>query len=61
VFVPGRPFQPIPILAGKAGAHPSELYGKLLAFLTKIILGLKGVPGTNALAYYGPLCFLKVI
>jgi hypothetical protein len=35
VFVPGKPFQPSLMFAGKAGAEH-----------------LKGVPGTNTLAYY---------
>jgi hypothetical protein len=44
--------------AGEAGAYPSEApfrcstLGSLLALPTNIRLGWKGLPGTNALAYY---------
>jgi hypothetical protein len=43
---------------GKARAYPSEatsgvpLYGRLLASPTNIRLGWKGLPVTNAQAYY---------
>ncbi len=57
-FVPGKPFQPSLMFAGKAGAYPSEAplgaphKGRLLASPTNIRLGWKGLPGTNALTYY---------
>jgi hypothetical protein len=39
--------------AVKAGAYPKVLHsGKLLALSTNIRLSWKGLPGTNALAYY---------
>jgi hypothetical protein len=44
--VPGELFQPSLMLAGKAGAYPSE------AAFNHIKLGLKGLQGTNTLAYY---------
>ncbi len=58
MFVPGKPFQPNLMFAGKARAYPSEalsgapLYGKLLALPANIRLGWKGLPGTNTQAYY---------
>jgi hypothetical protein len=54
VLFPGRPFQPSLILANKAGAYPSETLSgaPLLALPTNIILGWKGLPGANTLAYY---------
>jgi len=57
VFVPGKPFQPCLVFAGKAGAYLSEspfktpLYGRLLALPTNTRQGWKGLPGTNTLAY----------
>ncbi len=50
MFVPGKPFQPSLMFAGKAIAYPSEapsgapLYGRLLASPTNIRLGWKGLP-----------------
>jgi hypothetical protein len=59
VFVAGKHFQPILMLVGKAGAYliveKIEMYfylGWLLAFLTNIGQGWKGLLGTNTLAYY---------
>jgi hypothetical protein len=41
------------MFAGKAGAYLSEApYSRLLSLSTNIILGWKGLAGTNALAYY---------
>jgi hypothetical protein len=31
VFVPSKPFQPVQLSAGKAGAYPSEALERLLA------------------------------
>ncbi len=52
-FVPGKPFQPSLIFVGKAWAYPSKapLYGRLLALLTNIRLGWKGLLLENTLAY----------
>jgi hypothetical protein len=51
--VPGKPFQPSLVFAGKARAYPSEapFRCKLLASPTNITLDWKGLPGTNTLAY----------
>jgi hypothetical protein len=58
-FVPGMPFQPSLMFAGKAGSYLSEvhfkcstLWGRHLSSPTNIRLGWKGLPGTNTLAYY---------
>jgi hypothetical protein len=45
------------MIAGKGGAYPNKasfrlLLARLLALPTNIRLGWKGLPGTNALAYY---------
>jgi hypothetical protein len=57
VFVPGKPFQPSLMFAGKA--EPTQvkklLGAPLLALPANIRLGWKGLPGTNTLAYYGNL------
>jgi hypothetical protein len=56
VFVPGKPFQPSQMFAGKAVAYPSEeplrcpVWGRLLALPTNIRLCWKGLPRTNTLA-----------
>ncbi len=52
-----RPIQPSLVFAGKAGAYLSEapgapLLGRLLALPTNGRLVRKGLPGTNAPAYY---------
>ncbi len=61
MFVPGKPFQPSLVLAGKAGAYLSEallrlsgtpLFGGLQDSHTNTRLGRKGSPWTNTLAYY---------
>ncbi len=59
MFVLHKPFQPSLMLVGKAGAwliveqlKCTFYLGRLLAFLTNIGQGLKGLPGTNTLAYY---------
>jgi hypothetical protein len=45
------PFQPGLMFGSEAGAYPSALLeGKLLALPKNIVPGLKGLPGTNALA-----------
>ncbi len=76
MFVPGKPFQPSLMFAGKARAYPSEaasgapLYGRPLALPTNIRLGGRGLPGTNTVNYsrekyytIGPsgLIFTKVL
>ncbi len=49
------------MFAGKAGAYSSEvplgapLMGRFLVLTTDIRIGLKSLPGTNALAYYKKL------
>jgi hypothetical protein len=48
MFVLGKPFQLILMLAGKAGGYPSEA----LASPTNFRLGWKGLPVKNTLAYY---------
>ncbi len=56
VFVPDRPFQPPShIWVNKADAYLSEVPIKVLALLTNIRLGWKGLPWTNAQAYYDHL------
>ncbi len=54
MFVPGKPFQLTLMFVGKAVAYFQGLYNKssLLYLSANIILGLKGLPGTNTLAYY---------
>ncbi len=54
MFVPGKLFQPIVMLVGKARIYPIEepFKGRLLALHTNITLGWRGLPGTNSLAYY---------
>jgi len=60
LFVTCKPFQPSLMIAGKAGAYPSEasfmicspLAGRLLALLANISLGWQGLQGTNAPANY---------
>jgi hypothetical protein len=53
MFVLGKPFQLSLVFVGKAGAYPSDtpLKGRMLALPKNIILGWKGLPGTNALTY----------
>jgi hypothetical protein len=57
VFVPGRPFQPRLMFAGKARAYHSEaafryaLLGKLQALVADIKQGWKDLPGINTLVY----------
>jgi hypothetical protein len=55
VFVPGEPFQPRPVFVGKPYPRVEHMKGASLApaLPTNIRLGLKGLPGTNTLAYYG--------
>jgi hypothetical protein len=55
-FVPGKPFQ-TSVMLGKAYARVEHLkgtplLGRLMALPTNTRLGWKGLPGTNALAYY---------
>ncbi len=58
MFVPGKPFQPSLMFAGKAGSYPSEhlsgapILSSLLDSPTNAILAWKGFPRTNPLAYY---------
>jgi hypothetical protein len=58
MFVPGRPFQPSIMFAGKAGAYASgatfrcPLLGGLLGLPKNNKLGWKGLPETNTLAFY---------
>ena len=49
MFVPDKPFQPRLLFVGKAGAYPIE---EPFRCSTNIRLDLKGLPGTNTLAYY---------
>jgi len=58
VFVPGKPFQPCIMFAGKASGLPWRLLcsGRLLALLTSISLSLERF-AKNTLAY---LAFSKV-
>ncbi len=58
-FIPGKPFQPSLMFAGKARAYPMWSTFQVLhsrvgspPFLTNIRLGGKGLPRTKALAYY---------
>jgi len=56
VFVPGKPFQPSLMFARKVGDYPVKesfrwsAQGQAPRRAHK--LGKKGLPGTNALAYY---------
>jgi hypothetical protein len=56
--VPGKPFKPSLMFAGKARAYPSEALsgapfsGRPLALPTNIGIGWKGLPMTYILAYY---------
>ncbi len=59
MFVLGMPFQPSLMFAGIAGAYQKEapfmcstLGLAPVVNLTNIILGWKGLPGTNTLDYY---------
>ncbi len=58
MIVPGKPLQPSLMFVGNDGAYLSEAsfrystLGQALALPMNIRLGLKGLPGTNALAYY---------
>ncbi len=58
MFVPGKPFQFSLIFVKKLGPIQVEnlkeapLYGGIMALPTLIILGRKGLLGTNTLAYY---------
>jgi hypothetical protein len=45
--------------ADKAGSYPSEAPGRLLALLTDIRLGWKGLPGTNVLASYEVTTYVR--
>jgi hypothetical protein len=51
----GKPLKPSLMFAGKVrtGAYPkgAPFFGNHLALLANIILGFKGFPGTNTLAY----------
>ena len=47
MFVPGKPFQPSLMFAGKVGAYTSEALSN-----TNIRKGCKGLPRTNTLAFY---------
>jgi hypothetical protein len=49
-----KPFQSNPMFAGKAREYPSEasFRAPLLASLTNVKLGWKGLQETNTLAYY---------
>ncbi len=55
MFLPGKPFQPSLVFAGKARAYPGEapapfrcpLYARLLDLLANTRLDRKGLPGTN--------------
>ncbi len=57
MFVSGKPFQPRLLIASNAGAYPFgfSTLGHSPALLTNIRLGCKGLPRTNAQAYYGHL------
>jgi hypothetical protein len=63
VFVPGRPFQPSLVFAGKAGAYPNEapLKCKTRVGSWTSPQGV-GLLGTNTLAYYdnGPEKFYRI-
>jgi hypothetical protein len=52
VFVPGKPFMQGPMFLGKA-ISGAPLWDRPLALPTNNRLGWKGLPGLNALAYYG--------
>ncbi len=58
MFVPGKPFQPCLCLRVRPGwyprvEHPESCYTQVGSGLTlNTRLGLKGLPGTNTLAYY---------
>jgi hypothetical protein len=56
MFVANKPYQPSLLFASKARSLPSSTalkrYARLLAMPINIRLGLKGLPGTNTLAYY---------
>jgi hypothetical protein len=66
VSVSTRTFQPILIFAGEAGAYPKvehlkgALLGQAQALPANIRIGLKGLPGTNTLAYYENLLITAV-
>jgi hypothetical protein len=54
VFVPSKPFQLSVMFAGKNGTYLSSapLLVRLLALPANITVGLKGLQGTNTLAYW---------
>ncbi len=51
MFVPGKPFQLSLMFAGKARGQPRGEHLKDI-LPANIGIGWKGLPGTNALAYY---------
>jgi hypothetical protein len=51
IMIPGKPFLPSLMFVGKARAYPSDAT-KAPALPANIRLGWKGLPRTNALAYY---------
>ncbi len=56
MIVPGRPLQPRLMFVGKVrvllkSGAPKRFF--TLALCANIVLGWKGLPGTNTLAYYG--------
>ncbi len=54
MFAAGKPSQPSLIFGSKAGASyrsASLVMGRLLTLLSNIRLGLKGLPGENAIVY----------
>ncbi len=52
MFVLSKPFQPIQMCAGKAGAYPSKAPFWLVALPTNIRVDWKGLPGKSTLAYH---------
>ncbi len=50
MFVPGKPYQPNLMFAGKTGAYPTEV--DFLALPENVRLGWKGLSETNTPAYY---------
>jgi hypothetical protein len=50
VFVPGKPFQPSLMFAGKAGAYPSETPFRCSTLASPANIRLD-LPGANTLAY----------
>jgi hypothetical protein len=51
MFVPGKPFQPSLMFVGESGEWSASL-GLAPALPANIRLGWKGLPVTNAVAYY---------